>query len=95
MSDILLEVYPNLRFIYRGHTLLITNRNGNVEQGLQGLYEHDVHCRRPSGATRAIRGTLTPAYILTPARLRAGRQALSCGSFNPCSARGAMRLLAC
>src|SRR5947208_2908181 len=41
-SEILLRVYPDLLFAYHGHSLLVTDRQGNIASGLQGLYEHDV-----------------------------------------------------
>src|SRR4051794_35990096 len=38
----LLRVYPELLFAWHGHSLLITDRKGNIESGLQGLYWHDL-----------------------------------------------------
>lgn len=41
-SEILLGVYPGLRFAYQGHSLLITDRDGNINEGLEGLYQDDT-----------------------------------------------------
>jgi hypothetical protein len=42
ISETLLSVYPDLRFAYRGHSLLITDRTGAISHQLHGLYEHDT-----------------------------------------------------
>jgi hypothetical protein len=41
-SDLLLRVYPDHLFAYRGHSLLITDPSGAIRDGLQDLYEHDL-----------------------------------------------------
>jgi glycogen debranching enzyme len=53
-NEILLRVYPDLLFVNHGHTLLITDRRGNIESGLQGLYWHDL--RLTSRHTLLING---------------------------------------
>jgi glycogen debranching enzyme len=41
-TEILLQVYPNHRFASHGQSLLITDRAGAINGGLDGLYDHDT-----------------------------------------------------
>src|SRR5437016_5405822 len=41
-NEVSLRVYPDLLYTYRGHSLLATGRAGEIESGLQGLYEYDA-----------------------------------------------------
>src|SRR5438874_9857743 len=41
-GEMLLRVYPDLLFAYHGRSLLITDRTGNIGEGMEGLYVHDV-----------------------------------------------------
>jgi glycogen debranching enzyme len=41
-SELMLRVFPELEFAFRGHSLLITDHHGFIGDGLQGLYEHDL-----------------------------------------------------
>jgi glycogen debranching enzyme len=54
ISETLLSVYPDLRFAYRGHSLLITDRTGAIGHQLHGLYEHDT--RLLSRSTLLVNG---------------------------------------
>src|SRR5687767_4748414 len=41
-NEIALRVYPDLLFAYHKTSMLITDRAGAIEDGLQGLYDHDL-----------------------------------------------------
>jgi glycogen debranching enzyme len=41
-TELLLRVFPDLQFVSRKHSLLVTARDGWITDGLQGLFEHDT-----------------------------------------------------
>ena len=82
-TELLLRVYPDHLFAWLGHSLLITDRAGAIDGGLQGLYEHDlrllsryrllVHGRPPRlDASSAVDPHSTLAYYVCPPTPDAG-----------------------
>lgn len=41
-TEIMLRVFPDIFYIYNQRSLLITDRQGSITQGLEGLYWHDL-----------------------------------------------------
>ena len=41
-TELLLRAYPDLLFAYQQTSMLVTSRDGAIQDGLQGLYDHDL-----------------------------------------------------